>query len=182
MPARRDRLEACLPLNVAAIILAAGRSSRFGRPKQLARFESQALVRRAATAALDAACRSIVVVVGAQAAEITPELAGLSVAIVVNADWRDGLGSSIRAGTRHLIDSAGEIEGVLLLACDQPLVRADTLRQIIALHQATGKPIVASAYANTLGIPALFDRSCFAELLTLRGDRGANQSSWPART
>ena len=72
-------------------------------------------------------------------------------------------------GIQHAI----ERDAVILLACDQPLVRPKTLHDLIALHRTSGKPIVASSYANTLGIPALFDRSCFPDLLALTGDSGA---------
>ena len=75
-------------------------------------------------------------------------------------------------------DTARWLQGynaAILLACDQPFVNAAILRQLIQLHLEDGKPIVASAYAGTLGIPALFDRSCFADLLQLTGDSGAKK-------
>ncbi len=153
---------------IAAVVLAAGGSTRFGQPKQLVRLNDQALVRRIVLASLDADCLPIVVV-GEAEQEIRAELNGLAVQVIPNADWREGIGSSIRAGIRHAIES----EAIILLACDQPLVRPQTLKDLIALHQTSGKPIVASSYAKTLGIPALFDRKCFPDLLALNGDRGA---------
>jgi molybdenum cofactor cytidylyltransferase len=153
---------------IRAVVLAAGASKRFGQPKQLVRLDGQTLVRRIVATSLEANCSPIVVVGDAQEA-IKAELRGLDVAVIRNADWQEGIGSSIRAGVQHAIES----EAIILLACDQPLVRPKTLADIITLHRTSGKPIAASSYANTLGIPALFDRSCFPALLALSGDHGA---------
>ena len=160
-------------MRVAAVVLAAGGSIRFGKPKQLAIFQGEPLVRRIVTAAKDAGCAPIVVVVGAGAAQITPVLAGLPVSIIEHPNWSNGLGSSIAVGVKHAVTIIANLDAVVLLACDQPFVNAAVLRQLIQLHLEDGKPLVASAYAGTLGIPALFDRSCFADLLELTGDSGA---------
>ncbi|MDQ2659081.1 MAG: nucleotidyltransferase family protein [Verrucomicrobiota bacterium] len=163
------------PVKVGAVVLAAGASTRFGQPKQLAIFNGESLVEHAVTAANSADCAPIVVVAGAQAAAIAAAVAALPCAVAVNHDWSAGLASSIRTGLQHLLTSDHDLEAILFLACDQPLVSAENLRGLIAEQQVTGKPIVASAYANTLGIPALFTRAFFPELLTLAGDRGAKR-------
>ena len=160
-------------MRVAAVVLAAGGSTRFGKPKQLAIFQGEPFVRRIAAAAKDAGCAPIVVVVGADAAQITSVLAGLPVSIAEHPNWSNGLGSSIAVGVKHAATIAADLDAAILLACDQPLVNAAALRQLIQLHLEKGKPIVASAYAETLGIPALFNRSYFADLLQLKGDSGA---------
>ena len=169
-------------MKAAAVVLAAGGSSRFGRPKQLAIFQGEPLVRRIVSAAKDAGCAPIVVVVGADAAEITSGLAGLSVSIAEHPNWSNGLGSSIAVGVKHATTIAPDLDAAILLACDQPFVNAAILRQLIQLHLEDGKPIVASAYAGTLGIPALFDRSCFADLLQLTGDSGAKRIIFARQT
>jgi molybdenum cofactor cytidylyltransferase len=115
----------------------------------------------------------VVVVVGASAGQITPVLAGLPVSIIEHPNWSNGLGSSIAVGVMHATRITPDLDAAILLACDQPFVNAATLRRLVQLHLENGKPIVASAYAETLGIPALFDRSCFGDLLQLRGDTGA---------
>jgi len=158
-------------MRVGAVVLAAGGSIRFGKPKQLAIFQSEPLVRRIVTAANDAGCAPVVVVAGA--VQITPVLAGLPVSIIEHPNWSNGLGSSIAVGVRHAVTITAKLDAVILLSCDQPFVNAAALRQLIQLHLENGKTIVASAYAKTLGIPALFDRSCFGDLLQLRGDSGA---------
>ena len=157
-------------LNVGAVVLAAGGSSRLGRPKQLLSFRGETLARRAARAAAEAQCAPVVVVVGETAEEIQRELHETNAIVVSNPEWRHGLGTSIRCGLRQVTDS---VEAVVLLTCDQALVDAAVIAELIAVRSRTGKPIIASRYANTLGVPALFDRSCFTALLTLPDDSGA---------
>ena len=158
-------------MSIGAVVLAAGGSARFGKPKQLAIFQGEPLVRRIVAAAKDAGCAPVVVVAGA--VQITPALSGLPVLVIDHPNWSNGLGSSIAVGVKHAATITANLDAVILLSCDQPFVNAATLRQLIQLHLENGKPIVASAYAETLGIPALFDRSCFGDLLQLRGDSGA---------
>lgn len=98
-------------------------------------------------------------------------MAGLNVAAVRNEQWREGIGSSIRIGVEHVV--ATDADHTILLACDQPEVDAAVLNEIKQLRLTSGKPIVASAYAQTLGIPALFDRAHFDGLSRLKDDHGA---------
>lgn len=162
-------------MSVAAVILAAGGSVRFGKPKQLAVFQRETFVRRVAGAAVDAGCAPVVVVVGEDSAKVTSDLIRIPISVAINVQWSRGLGSSIAVGVRHAMDLAADLDAVILLACDQPFVDAPALVQLIELHLKSGKPIIASAYAETLGIPALFDRSLFHSLLRLTGDGGAKK-------
>ena len=157
-------------LNVGAVILAAGGSSRFGEPKQLLNFHGETLVRRAVRVAIEAGCSRVVVVVGKAGGAIRKELRETPAVIVENHEWPRGLGTSIRRG---LAQQADLVDAVLLLTCDQPLADAALIAQLIAVGKQTRKPIVACRYANTLGVPALFDRSCFEDLLALPDDSGA---------
>jgi molybdenum cofactor cytidylyltransferase len=91
----------------------------------------------------------------------------------MNPDWQSGLGSSIVVGMRNAMNLAPDLDAAILLTCDQPFVNAAVLTRLMQFRPTTGKPIIASAYAETLGIPALFDRSCFPDLLRLKGDSGA---------
>lgn len=158
---------------IGALVLAAGASTRFGRPKQLAIFRGQPLVRHAIAGAVSAGCNPVVVVLGNHAAEVEAVLPGAACETIINAEWREGMASSIRGGLQHLVTREYDLDAILLLPCDQPLVEATALRNLMRLHRENPKPIVASAYAGTLGIPALFERSYFPALLELHGDRGA---------
>ncbi len=160
-------------LNIGAVILAAGESSRFGRPKQLIQFRGKSLVRRIADAVGEAGCEPIAVVAGSEAEKVRAELRGARVKIFDNQNWRAGIGGSIRLGVQGLIDIQAKPEAIALLVCDQPFVDARTIARLITLREKTKRAIVASSYANTLGVPALFDRSCFQELLALDNATGA---------
>jgi molybdenum cofactor cytidylyltransferase len=160
-------------MRVAAVVLAAGGSTRFGRSKQFALFQGDTFIKRIVAAAIEAGCAPVVVVTGEDSAQITSELARFTVSIAMNPGWSSGVGSSIRVGVQRAMDLAADLDASLLLTCDQPFVTAAVLAQLIQLRLTSGKPIVASAYAETLGIPAVFDRSCFPDLLRLKGDSGA---------
>ena len=157
--------------NVGAVVLAAGGSSRLGQPKQLLKFRGETLIRRVVGAAAEAGCDPIVVVVGETGAAIREELRGTRATIVENQEWKRGLGTSIRRGLREVASA----DAVILLTCDQPLVDGSVIAQLIAAQKESRNLIVASSYANTLGVPALFDRSCFEELAGLPDDSGAKQ-------
>jgi len=168
--------------SVGAVILAAGGSSRLGQPKQLLIFRGETLVGRAVQAA--AGCEPILVVVGENREAIKRALdirdsrisscsrleLGARPAIIENGEWRRGVGTSIRRGLEQLPNF---VEAAVLLTCDQPYLDASIVSQLIAAQAETGKPIVASSYADTLGVPALFDRSYFDALLALADDSGA---------
>jgi molybdenum cofactor cytidylyltransferase len=162
-------------MSVAAVVLAAGGSARFRKPKQFALFRGETFIRRIVAAAIEARCAPVVVVTGEHSAQVTSELTGLTVSIAMNPRWSSGLGSSIGVGVRHVMNLAPDIDAALLLTCDQPFVNAAVLTQMIQLRLTSRKPIIASAYNKTIGIPALFDRSCFPDLFRLAGDRGAKR-------
>lgn len=168
--------------NVGAVILAAGGSSRLGQPKQLLLYRGETLIRRAVRAAAEAGCHPVVLVVSGELGDAvrseadlrdssSPALRNFSGAMIVeNANWRNGVGTSIRRGLQEF---RGSVEAVVLLACDQPFLDRGVIGELIAMQEKTGKPIIASSYANTLGVPALFDRSLFAALVQLPDDSGA---------
>ena len=161
--------------NVGAVILAAGSSSRMGSPKQTLQFQGKTLLRRATLAALDAACRPVVVVTGSHAELCRHEFKGLDVQEAFNPDWETGMASSVRAGLERLISIDAGVAAVVLLLCDQPYVTPDVISGLIAAHHATEKPVIASAYRESFGVPALFSRSLFSALAQLEGTSGAKQ-------
>jgi len=161
--------------HIGAVILAAGESSRFGQPKQLVSFRGKSFVRRIADSATEAGCSPIVAVIGSHGEKVARELERTNVTSIENKSWQRGMGSSIRAGIRHLVENATDIDAAVLLVCDQPAVDAQAIVRLIGLRKRTKKEIIASSYANTLGVPALFGRSFFRELLSL-GDRAGAKS------
>ena len=160
---------------VAAVILAAGSSSRMGSPKQVLHFRGMSLLRRSALAALDAGCSPVVVVTGAYAELSRRELDGLDVWEVWNPRWETGMASSIAAGLESLVDADADTAAAVFLLCDQPHVTAGVLSGLVSAHRVTGRPVVASTYGGSFGVPALFSRSLFAELARLEGGAGAKQ-------
>ena len=159
-------------MSIAAVVLAAGASERLGSPKQLIQFGGESLLRRTVQAAVDAACTPVLVVLGANAQLCQRELADLPARVLQNDQWNTGMASSIRCGVGEL-DATREIAATILLVCDQPHVTAELLQRLMARAKEAETTIVASHYANTLGVPALFDRVHFPELLALTGDVGA---------
>jgi molybdenum cofactor cytidylyltransferase len=160
---------------VGAIVLAAGSSSRMGSPKQALQYRGESLLRRAALAALDAGCRPVIVVTGANAELSRRELDGLDVREVFNTLWETGMASSVRAGVEGLLSAEADVAAAVLLLCDQPHVTADVISSLVAAHRANGSPVVASMYGGSFGVPALFGRTLFDELARLEGSAGAKQ-------
>lgn len=156
---------------VAAVILAAGGSSRMGRPKQLLPYRGQSLLRRAAAVAGSAGCDPVAIVLGAGSDRLRPELAGANLTVIENPEWADGPGTSVRAGVR----AVWAADAVVFLVCDQPLVNACHVRRLIDVWRSTGLPMAASGYAGTVGVPAVFARDCFAALESLPAAAGAKQ-------
>jgi molybdenum cofactor cytidylyltransferase len=110
-----------------------------------------------------------IVVLGPRAAEHRPLLAGLPLRIVENPAAQSGMASSLVVAT----DTAGNCDAVVVTVCDQPAMTAAHLQELVAAWRETGSSIVASIYAGTRGVPALFAAAHFAELRQLHGDRGA---------
>ena len=157
---------------VGAVVLAAGASSRLGTPKQLLVHEGEALVRRAARAAITAGADPVLVVLGADASHVRVALDGLAgVHAVENERWSDGLASSLAAGVRALLVAA-PVDAVLVTLADQPLVGATELSALLARFGEADR-IVAAEYAGTIGVPAVIGREHADALLALSGDRGA---------
>jgi len=166
-------------LPTAAIILAAGASTRLGQPKQLAALNGEPLLARAVRIAQQASCSPILVVLGAEADRIRTACCLHNATIVINQEWREGMASSIRAGIDALqnLNPEDPPTGVLLMTCDQPAV---TPTHLCAL--ATTGDLTASAYAGRRGVPAYFPASSFSALKQLTGDSGARELLRNART
>lgn len=154
---------------VAGIILAAGGSYRFGRPKQLVDWGGKPLVEHVVSIALRAGLSPIVVVTGANGKEIQAVLQHLPVTIVPNTEWKSGQSTSVKAGVMALPPETG---GVVFLLVDQPFIHHTLVSALVEKHTQTLSPIVAPQIDGQRGNPILFDRVAFPDLLTLIGDTG----------
>ena len=159
----------------AVVILAAGQSSRLGRPKQLLEFEGSPLINRVAKTAVDAGIGDVFVIVGANAEQIKKELDQPRLRLVQNEEWQEGMASSIRKGLAAVEASDPKIDGVMILVCDQPFLEAGTIREILQKQQSSGLAMAASVYQGKVGTPAVFHRSIFPRLMELKGDTGARK-------
>ncbi len=167
-PLTADRIAS----GVGIVLLAAGPSQRMKTPKQVLQFRGRSLLGTALEAAAGTDADCILVVLGSGAAGVSREIVSAAVRTIDNPGWREGLASSLRAGVAALPPA---LRAVLFMVCDQPLVTGAHLNRLISAYRTTGAPVVASAYSGTLGVPALFDRALFPEILALRGDVGAKQ-------
>lgn len=156
------------------VILAAGASARLGQPKQLLVHEGKALLQRAIDIAEQATGHQPVVVTGAHAEKLLSSIDHRSAFFVYNGQWEEGMASSIRVGMKALMNMLPHAQAAIILVCDQPFITIDLVKSLIGRHEE-GKRIVASAYSGTLGVPALFDKAFFDELLQLKGQDGARK-------
>lgn len=158
--------------HIAAIVLAAGRSTRMGEAnKLLADVGGKPMVRHAVEAALASQAQQVLVVTGHQADEVRAALAGLDVAFVANPDFATGLSSSLKAGIRALPKEAA---GTLVLLGDMPRIEAAHLDALIAAFASeAGSAIVVPVHQSRRGNPVLWPAELFAEMLALEGDVGA---------
>jgi molybdenum cofactor cytidylyltransferase len=159
-------------MRIGAVVLAAGASKRLGEPKQLLMLGGETLLARAVRVARAAGCSPVVVVLGFSAASIQAGCELEDAVIVVNEDWVEGMGSSVRAGVGALRD----LDACVVMTCDMPAVTATHLGALMASGEVT-----ASSYAGKKGVPAFFPACAFRSLMELRGDAGAKDLLRPAR-
>ncbi len=158
--------------NIAGIILAAGESRRFGGRKQLAEVSGKSLLRHAMEALKGACTGRPFVVLGAYHDEIAPHIAHDG-EVVFNAQWPQGMGTSIAVGIGAINDHPAKFDGALIAVCDQICLEKQDYQKLVAAFD--GSSIVATAYADGLGVPAVFPRSMWDELAVLDGATGARK-------
>jgi molybdenum cofactor cytidylyltransferase len=168
----------------AAIILAAGSSSRMGggRHKLLLPLHDRPVLAHVLYAVLASQARPVVLVLGHQAEEVQAQIASFAIhpdlSIIENTDYLQGMSTSMRLGIQRLQSydymnpSNSSIDSALVLLGDQPLITAQDIDTLIAMYRATGKRIVAPTYEGKRGNPNLFDANLFPELLEVTGDEG----------
>lgn len=161
--------------HTGVVILAAGASRRLGTPKQQVRFQQESLLQRIIHTAQQTTARPVVVVLGAFADTILPDLQNTDAAVVINPNWESGMGSSIQTGLRELIRIDDNISDVLILLCDQPFITSTLLQALISTHHRQNKGITACTYGPITGSPALFSSKYFPALLALAEPEGARK-------
>jgi molybdenum cofactor cytidylyltransferase len=155
------------------IILAAGSSSRLGKPKQNLIYRGQTLLQRAIETANASISQPVMVVLGANADVIEPTIVNCQVNIIYNPDWAEGIASSIRLGITEIQKIEPNIASIILMLSDQPFLDTHILNFLVLSKSKTG--IVACSYNDIVGPPALFDAIYFPELLSLKGNEGAKK-------
>ena len=155
-------------MSVAAVILAAGASTRLGRPKQTLEIAGESLVERAVRVAEEAGCTPIIVVISSES-DFGDRLQQRGCRIVVNPDAAQGMAWSIRWGIRFA--QALNAQGAIIMTCDQPGLQPEHLRAL----SVDANEITGSEYAGRVGVPAYFPRAAFDALQVLEGDAGARE-------
>ncbi|MEH2039691.1 nucleotidyltransferase family protein [Nostoc sp.] len=160
---------------IAIMILAAGASTRMGTPKQLLLYQGRSFLQYITEIAIASVCQPVVVVLGANAEQIHPQIKQLPVRVVKNSDWACGMSTSIKSGIELLNNLPQKIEAVVITLCDQPFVSPQIINQLVDTYYSTKKPIIACEYGDTLGVPALFSQTFFSELAALKETSGAKK-------
>lgn len=159
---------------MAAVVLAAGSSSRLGRPKQLLEVEGQTLIRRTVQTVLASAVDAVVVATSLGEVNFDAELHGLNWTRATVEHSQLGQSESVRAGLQT-VESLGNFDAILFTPCDLPLLSATHLNALVEKYQRGLCNIVASRYDGVLGAPLILDRELWPELRALRGDTGVRK-------
>lgn len=158
-----------MTVHVSGIVLAAGRSARLGRPKQLLQLGGEPVIKIVTRNALAAGLSDVILVTGHEAAAVAAA-AMPGVRVVANPDYALGQSTSVRAGVKAVAPGA---DGFMILLGDQPGVNAAMMRALIDAFDASRQPIVQAMYGDTPGNPVVFRRDLADELLAIAGDEGA---------
>jgi len=161
--------------STAIIILAAGNSSRLGQPKQLLNYDGKTLLQIAIDAADESEAESKILVLGSEAEDIQKNIKLKSVYLTINQSWQLGMSKTLEVALNQLLEKNSALDQILVMLCDQPFVTPSLLNAMISTQASSGKGIVACKYQETLGVPVLFDKKYFQELLDLSGKKGAKE-------
>jgi len=156
---------------IAILILAAGSSSRMGKAKQLLPFKHTTLLGWAIEQAQATNAENIICVLGANVEKIEKSILKYNVRTVLNTDYLNGLSASIVKGIKELKKE----DAVLIILADQPNITSEYLNKLLEKYRKTPSKIIASNYNGFPGVPAIFPKKYYPELLNLRGDMGAKE-------
>lgn len=155
-----------------AVLLAAGASTRLGRPKQLIEIAGETLLHRVARALLATSPSELVVVLGHDAERMQSAIDDLPLRVVIASDYASGMSASLRVGIAAI---DGDSAGALIALTDQPALDLPHLLALRDAWRAAPARAIASAYAGVRGVPAILPRAWFADIARLHGDAGARE-------
>ncbi len=161
--------------NIGVLVLAAGKSTRMQGIKQLEKINDKTLLEITLEKAKLLELKDIFCVLGANAIKIKTETKVEDIHYITNKNFEKGLSSSIVAGMQHFKKNQFNFDGVLILLADQPAIEIDYLQSMILLFHDNQEKIIASNYANKIGVPAIFSKKYFKDLLCIQGDKGAKE-------
>lgn len=161
---------------LAVLILAAGNASRMGFPKQLLRWKSTNLLQHSINSVKELNADFLFLVLGANYEKITSQIDTDDIAVLQNDHWKEGLGTSIAFGINHINLLHPEIDHVLIMLADQPLIDVQYLKSLLKTYSKSKHKITCTLYhENRFGVPAIFSKTYFEDLSRLNGDKGAKQ-------
>jgi len=155
-------------------MLAAGNSSRLGFPKQLLKWKDTTLLQHVINTVNEVELDEKILVLGAHFENIKSNIDAGETIVLCNENWNKGLGHSIAFGIKYIMESLPNIENVLIMLADQPLIDSNFLNEMMETHQLNPNNIICTLYKNNkLGVPAIFNKIYFEELSQLNHDKGA---------
>jgi len=161
--------------NIGILVLAAGKSSRMNGIKQLKKINNKTLLDITLEKLKSRYSDEIYCVLGANAAAIKSEITSKNIQFIENLNYEKGLSSSIVSGITYFKKEALNFDGIFIVLADQPGIEITYLESLIAIFKENTDRIIASNYGNKLGVPAIFPKKYFSELLLIKGDKGAKE-------
>lgn len=160
---------------IAVVVLAAGNAKRLGQSKQLLPWGNSTLLGNVVRNVLAVDAHKFFVVLGAYSNEIIEKINLSETTVLINGNWQQGLGSSIASAIAEIENKYSEVNSVLLVLADQPFISSIHLNAIIKLHSTEKESIIITRKEDYIGVPVLFPRKFFRELMLLSNDEGAKQ-------
>jgi molybdenum cofactor cytidylyltransferase len=161
--------------NIAVLVLAAGKSSRMNGIKQLEKINNKTLLDITLEKLKNIFFDEIYCVLGANADKIKAEITSENIQFIENLNYEKGLSSSIVSGIEYFKKETLNFDGIYILLADQPGIETAYLKSLLVLFKKHKDLIIASNYGNKLGVPAIFPKKYFPELLLIKGDKGAKE-------
>jgi len=162
-------------LNIGIILLAAGSSSRMGQNKLLLKSGRETLLENTLKSVINSSANVIIAVLGSNMEDNKMITNQYHIKTVLNKNWRKGIGNSIKCGLRNLLNESSSLDAVVISVCDQPFLNSEIFDGLINTYKKSGKKIIASGYFDTVGVPVLYDKSLFGDLLKIPDAYGAKK-------